>query len=128
MAGSFLEHLRSFDLLVPVPLHKDRLRERGFNQACLLARAVGKKLKIPMNPFLMEKKMPTLPQVMLKGEERRQNLKGVFILKDKAAIQGKKIMLVDDVYTTGTTVEALAKCLVRSGAGHVEAMVAARAI
>jgi len=118
---------RPYDFIVPIPLHIDRLRERGFNQALLLAREIGKVLDVEVDPFLMVKKRPTPPQAALTSEERRKNLKGVFDLKKGASVKDKRILLVDDVYTTGTTIEEASKILLSAGAEEVETVVLARA-
>jgi ComF family protein len=115
-----------YDLILPVPLHCSRLRKRGFNQALLLAREVGKRLQVPVDPFLFVKTRKTRPQAALKGEERQKNLKNVFLVKHPEKIREKKILLIDDVYTTGATVEEAASVLLKAGAGKVEALVLAR--
>ncbi len=119
---------RSYDLIVPVPLHRSRLRERGFNQAVVLARAVGKNSKIPVDPFVLIKKRPTSPQAGLTGEERRRNLKGAFGVRDSERIRQRKILLIDDVLTTGATAGEAAGELLREGADLVEVAVVARAL
>lgn len=116
-----------FDLIVPIPLFRDRLRERGFNQSVLLARRLGAILKVEADPFVLIKKRSTPVQTHLTGEERRKNLRGVFAVKDPDKIDGKRILVVDDVYTTGATIEAASRTLLKAGASTVEAMVAARA-
>jgi len=115
------------DLIVPAPLHPARLRERGYNQANLLAREIGRVLRLPVDSFCVRKVKKTLPQAELRGDERRKNLAGAFELKRPEKIAGKDILLVDDVYTTGTTVETLAELLLKKGARKVEALVLARA-
>lgn len=117
---------RPYDLIIPIPLHVGRLRERGFNQALLLAWEIGKVLEVEVDPFLMVKKRATPPQAALAGDERRKNLRGVFDLKDPAAVEDKRILLVDDVYTTGATIEEASRVLLAAGALRVEAVVLAR--
>lgn len=116
-----------YDLILPIPLHIKRLRERGFNQSLLLARQVGRRTGVPVDPFLLEKGRPTPPQAELKVDERRKNLKGAFELRDPEKVKNKKILIVDDVYTTGATVETAARLLLKAGAEEVEALVLARA-
>ena len=120
--------LGSGDLILPIPLHKKRLRQRGYNQSLLMAKNVSQRSGIPFNPFLLYKKIETPPQAELKGEERRKNLKGVFDLRHPEKIKDKKILLVDDVYTTGATIETAAKLLLQAGALSVQALVGARAV
>ncbi len=116
-----------FDLIIPIPLHARRLRERGYNQSLLLAREIGKVLRRPVDPFLMIKERNTLPQMSLKGEERRKNLRGVFGVKRPDKIKDKNILLVDDVFTTGTTMEMASRELLKAGATEIKAGILARA-
>jgi ComF family protein len=118
----------AFDLILPVPLHVSRLRERGFNQAALLARRIGKRAGAAVKLSLLRKTRPTPPQATLHVDERRKNLKGAFRLETEEAVRGKKIVLVDDVATTGATLNEAARVLKKAGAERVEAIVAARAV
>lgn len=127
MADALSEEER-FDWILPVPLHISRLRERGFNQAVLLGRTLGRSKRIPMAVDCLKKVRSTPPQATLKKEERRKNLRGVFALQDAGRFKGKSILLVDDVATTGETLREAARVLKRAGAGRVVAVVAARAI
>lgn len=116
--------LKSFDMVIPVPLHIKRLRERGFNQSLLLARAVGKRHRITVDPFALKRTRWTVPQVNLSGKERKLNVKGAFeVQKD---VKGKRVLLVDDVYTTGATVRECSKVLKKSGAKDVCVLTLAR--
>lgn len=117
-----------YDLILPVPLYRSRLRERGFNQALLLAREVAKKIRVEVDPFLLTKHRSTLPQAALRGEERRKNLKNAFALSESGKVKDKKLLLVDDVYTTGATLEAVSEVLLEAGASEVEGLVLARAV
>lgn len=116
------------DLILPVPLHVARLRERGFNQAVLLARRIGKRLGVATDARLLRKTRPTPPQATLKIDERRKNLKGAFRLEDPSQVSGWSVLLVDDVATTGATLHEAARVLKQAGAARVEALVAARAL
>jgi ComF family protein len=111
------------DLLAPVPLHPRRLRWRGFNQAILLARAFP---EVPLAQEVLVRRRPTLPQVQLSPQERRTNVKGAFVVLKPENIEGKAVLLVDDVYTTGATVKECARTLRRAGAGTVEVLTVAR--
>ena len=114
------------DLILPVPLHIKRLRQRGFNQALLLARQLGKGLGIPVNGSILKKVKETPPQVGLSQKKRLKNVKGSFKVFSKKEIEDKNILLVDDVFTTGTTVNECSKVLVRAGARGVFVITLAR--
>jgi ComF family protein len=122
-APSAKELAAGADLLVPVPLHPRRLRWRGFNQALLLARAFP---AIPLGRNVLVRRRPTLPQVKLSPEERQTNVKGAFLVPKPAAVAGKTVLLVDDVYTTGATAKECARALNRAGVGKVEVLTVAR--
>jgi len=113
------------ELLLPVPLHASRLRQRGFNQALELARPLARKFGLPLKPGLCCRLRPTLAQTGLDARARRRNLKGVF---EVAAMPGvNHVAIVDDVMTTGSTAEMLAKALKRAGVARVDVWVCARA-
>jgi ComF family protein len=111
------------DLLVPVPLHVRRLKERGFNQALLLARAFPEK---PLAREALLRVRHTVPQSGLNPKERRENVKKAFAVPRPEDVEGKRIVLIDDVYTTGATVKECAKVLLRSGAQAVQVLTVAR--
>lgn len=112
------------DLILPIPLHGKRLRERGFNQAGLLARRLSRRLDIPWRPDVLEKVRQTEDQRGLDRKGRRKNLRGSFACKPLPA--GCHVALVDDVVTTGATSEEAARTLKRAGAGRVEVWALAR--
>lgn len=116
------------DLLLPVPLHIQRLRWRGFNQALLLAKPLARRYGIDLNPFLLSRTRPTRPQVGLSDRERRDNIAGAFAVRRPDAIDGRIVLLVDDVYTTGATVDECARTLRRAGARRVDVLTLARAV
>lgn len=116
------------DVIVPVPLHRDRLRWRGFNQAHLLARRLGRHHEVPVDPFMLVRSRPTPPQVGLDEAHRRRNVAGAFAVTQVASLDGGRALLVDDVYTTGATVEECARVLKRAGAWSVDVLVLARAV
>ena len=117
-----------FDLIIPVPLHPKRLRWRGFNQSGLLARQVSRAYGVPMDPFVLLRKKETLPQTQLSEEERRKNVRGAFALNPARSVDGKSVLLVDDVYTSGATVNECSRTLLRAGAEEVTVLTLARAV
>jgi ComF family protein len=117
-----------FDLLIPVPLHKERLRERGFNQALLLVKELSRRTGIPYRKRILQKVRPTIPQVNLSSVEREKGVKGSFHLVGKEELEGKSILLVDDVYTTGATVNECSKVLLAGGAERVDVLTLAHAL
>lgn len=119
-----LPEVRRFDLLVPVPLHPSRLRERGYNQALLLAREVSTASGRPVAEPL-SRRFATKPQWNLGRSARRANLSGSFAAA-RGSMKGLRVLLVDDVCTTSATLEECAKALRRAGAASVNALVFAR--
>ena len=116
------------DLLVPVPLHLKRLRQRGFNQAHLLIRRWAKQDGIAFDGLTLLRSRWTEPQTALSRKERKKNIKGAFVVQHRETIRGKKIVLVDDVYTTGSTVNECARVLMKAGAALVDVLTLARAV
>ena len=114
-------------IIIPVPLEKKRLKWRGFNHAEKLAVELSDLLSVLMVKNVLIKKHSTVAQTKLSGNKRRENLFGVFACQDKSKIKNKKILLVDDIYTTGSTLEATAKVLKSSGAKEIIGMVIAKA-
>ncbi|OPY58065.1 MAG: DNA utilization protein GntX [Pelotomaculum sp. PtaU1.Bin035] len=107
------------ELVVPVPLSRDKLRQRGFNQAALLAKEIGSALKIPVNARTLVKVLDTPAQTGLPKAARELNLRTAFKVMNKEHFQNKNILIVDDVFTTGCTMSAVAEALKRSGAGQL---------
>jgi len=123
----YLHHpLPEPDLILPVPLHPKRLRARGFNQALVLCRKFFPKSKKRIDPHVLERHQWTRPQTGLNGKDRRRNVKNVFRVKKAEKIKNKKILLVDDVFTTGATVNECARILLKSKAVDVEVFTFAR--
>jgi ComF family protein len=114
------------DVMVPVPLHIRRLRERGFNQALLIVKELSKRTGIPYAERALKKIKDTPVQITLKRRERRKNLSRAFAVGDEEAIRGKVVVLVDDVYTTGATVNECSRVLLRAGAAQVAVLTVAR--
>lgn len=115
-----------FDLAVPVPMHWLRRWRRGFNQAQALAREVGRRLHIPVIAAVRRTKL-SRPQAGLSLRERRQNVTASFQVRRSDVVAGKRVLLIDDVLTTGATASACAATLKRAGAQHVTVLTLARA-
>lgn len=120
--------LEEYSLILPVPLHRKRLKERGFNQSVILAREVAKRNSIPLDFRTLKRTVHTKPQTGLGKKQRSTNVKGSFIITDKGKIDGERIVLIDDVYTTGSTVRECARILLENGAEKVAVLTLARAI
>ncbi len=126
LAGKNTNDIWDNGVLVPVPLDKKKLKNRGYNQAEELAKELSKVLKIPVAKENLAKIKETLPQMKLSAEKRKENLKSAFVVKNPAGVSGKKVFLVDDVYTTGSTMEECAYVLRTSGTKWVWGIVIAR--
>ena len=122
--------LMDADMLIPVPLHKSRLRQRRFNQAALLARGISQLSGIPYNTEILMRKKNTPSQGGQTFLGRRRNVSGAFTMRQKLStkITGKRIVLIDDVYTTGSTLSACARTLKRAGAAQVDALTLMRVV
>jgi ComF family protein len=118
---------RDYRLVVPVPLHFRRLRQRGFNQSLLLARRLSRKYCLPLDFTTLRRIRATVPQTELSAAERRKNIRGAFAVFQAQAVREKDILLVDDVFTTGATVEECARVLLKAGANRVDILTLARA-
>ena len=127
-SGKELTRLHNIDLIVPVPLHFKRLRQRGFNQATLLARHLGSALKISVDYASLKRSRWTEPQTGLTRRQRAVNLKNAFDLIRPEKIEAKSILLVDDVFTTGETVNQCARVLKKGGAVEVVVLTVARTV
>lgn len=116
------------DVIIPVPLHTGRLRQRGFNQAGLLARGLGKAVGLEVDYGLLARTEWTEPQTRLKREERLHNVKGAFRVVKAGKLRGRSVLLVDDVFTTGTTLCECATVLKQVGAEEVHAITVSRSV
>ena len=117
-----------WDLIVPVPLHHAKLREREFNQAERLARRLGAAANIPVETKLLRRVVPTQTQTLLSRPERLANVRRAFAMRRGRFLNGEQIVILDDVFTTGATTSACAKVLRSAGAGEVCVWTVARGI
>jgi ComF family protein len=113
---------------MPVPLHISRLRQRGFNQALILAHVMSETFSLPLSYDNLARVRPTVPQVELSGEERIKNVAGAFALRRPDELKCRDILLIDDVFTTGATMNECAKVLKDADASRVTALTIARAV
>jgi ComF family protein len=116
------------DLLVPVPLHPRRERERGFNQSLLLARRIGRIWTVPVRSDVLVRASATRPQAELTADARRTNVRDAFALRRPEQVRGRHVVLVDDILTTGSTASACARCLKEGGAASVGVLTVTRAL
>jgi ComF family protein len=114
------------DVVVPVPLHVSRLRERGYNQAELIARPLAKRLGLPLRSYLLVRTRPRPEKLKLTRQERWRTVRGAYAMRSEAKIDKLRVLLVDDVFTTGATLDACARALRKAGAGRVVALTVAR--
>jgi competence protein ComFC len=110
------------EMVLPVPLHKKRLKEREFNQSALLAKEIAKKLDALLMLNTLIRKKNTLPQVGLSAKERKKNIRNAFEVLDPQDVKGKRLILVDDVFTTGATAQECSKVLKKAGAKEIHVM------
>jgi len=130
MARAGEEILDDADLLIPVPLHRRRLAARRFNQSVALAREISRASGVPLETGVLSRVKPTPPQVGLNRRLRAANMQGAFVVADrrKPEVSGRRLVLVDDVATSGATLNAAARPLLRAGAERVDALVFARVV
>lgn len=123
MARYMIEHdqNKEIDWIVPVPIHKSRYRERGYNQACLMAVEIGKQLEIPVRKDWLLRREATRALKEMSAADRKESLKGVFEVAENAqkSIEMKRILLIDDVLTTGATAEACAAAIKQVVSGEI---------
>ena len=124
----FPSGLGDCDLVIPVPVHLNKLRERQFNQCAVLASSVADFFGFDYDPFILKKTKDTVAQVDIKKKKDRvKNLKNAFSVNSKGYVRNKKVLLIDDVFTTGTTTNECAKTLVEAGAFNVQVLTLMRA-
>jgi len=128
LARSLPGETAEVDVIAPVPLHPRRVRERGFNQSELLSEALAAESRVAHAPRLLTKASPTRSQATLGRHDRKKNLRGTFTVTRGAIVSNLRVLLVDDIYTTGCTVEECARVLRRGGARAVRVVTLARSI
>jgi ComF family protein len=122
------EHAAEFsaDVVVPVPLHRDRQRERGYNQAELIARPLAKRLGLPCRSYLLVRTLPRPAKLRLTSRERWRSVRNAFVTSESSRVDKLRVLLVDDVITTGATLDACSRALRQAGASYVAAVAVAR--
>jgi len=120
--------LQLVDVIIPVPLHPARLRERGYNQAELIAKPLARKMHLALGPYLLVRTKPRPARLLLSRRERWLTVRGAYEMRTGAQVDNLRVMLIDDVFTTGATLDACARALKRAGAKDVVALTVARAI
>lgn len=121
------EFLKQCDIIVPVPIHKNRRRQRGYNQSELIAKQLTKQVEnLKLEKQILIKQKDIKPQSSLSKKERKENVKNAYKIEDKEKIIGKKIILLDDIYTTGNTVNECSKVLKVHGAKQIDVLTIAK--
>lgn len=121
-------NVAEYDFILPVPIHKKRLRERGFNQATLLANGIAKTIGVPVVTDVLVRHLNTSPQSSLDREARQTNIIGAFELRGEEAIRGKRLLVIDDVFTTGATIREVVKVLWNADPAEIDVLTLARTL
>ena len=120
------EVLRKYDMIIPVPMHKKKMQKRGYNQTELVANELEKSLKVPVKSDILFKVVNTTTQSKLGGKARQSNIQHAFFIKNDIEIEDKKIILLDDIYTTGATSQECSRVLKEAGANEILVLVLAK--
>lgn len=120
------EYIKTFDVIIPVPIHRKRRLERGYNQSELIANEISKQLRINIERNILIKIRNNPKQSTLKLEERKNNVKNAYEARENQKIKNRKILIIDDIFTTGNTVNECAKKLKEAGASKVSVLTIAR--
>lgn len=115
----FIEKIKSYDIIMPVPISRNRKKERGYNQSTLIARDISNKLNIKLDERSIYKKINIVPQSTLNKEQREKNIKDAYGIINLKNIQNKKVLIFDDIYTTGSTANECSKILITNGAKEI---------
>lgn len=118
--------LKKYDIIIPVPVHKERKNKRGYNQTELIAKEISRKLNIELQKNVLIKIVNSKPQSELSKTERKYNIKDAFKVQNLQKIKGKNILIFDDIYTTGSTVNECAKLLKKAGANKIGVLTIAK--
>jgi len=118
--------LKSYDIIIPVPIHYNRKITRGYNQSALIAKEIAKKLNIQYEEKVLLKNVNNNPQSTKNKQDRKENVIGVYYTKNKEKIYNKKVILLDDIYTTGSTVNECSKVIKLAGANVVDVITIAK--
>lgn len=118
---SILDHLRNSGVqtILPVPIHKQKLKKRGFNQSNCIAKGIAEATNIPAQYKILKRKSKTATQTRKSRQERIENVQTVFGIRDQALIKDKHVLLIDDVITTGATMEACGELVLKAGASKI---------
>ncbi len=111
--------IKTYDIIIPVPISKKRFRERGYNQSSIFAKKVAKNIQVPYKEYILKKIKDNEAQSTLSQENRKQNVQGVYKITNSQLLVNKNILLVDDIFTTGNTVNECSKILINAGAKKV---------
>lgn len=118
--------LKQYDMIIPVPMHRKKMLKRGYNQTELISEKIAKELKIQNRPNILKKVVNTTTQSKLGGKARQTNIQHAFIIKNDIEVEDKKIILLDDIYTTGATSEECSRILKNAGAKEIIILVLAK--
>ena len=121
-----LSLLKQYDMIIPVPMHKKKMQNRGYNQTELISEKIDKLADIPSRKDILYKVVNTTTQSKLGGKARQSNIQHAFLVKKDIEVEGKKIILLDDIYTTGATTEECSRVLKESGAKEILVLVLAK--
>ena len=120
------EKMQNYDTIIPVPISKKRMKERGYNQSLLIAKKISQSLKIPLQTNCLFKTKNIIEQSKLNKEQRKENIQHVYELKNGEILYNKRILLIDDIYTTGSTVNECSKILQQGMPKKIDVLVLAK--
>lgn len=118
--------LKQYDMIIPVPMHKKKMKKRGYNQTELVAEELAQKLEIELRKDIITKVVNTTTQSKLGGKERKTNIQHAFFIKNDIEVEDKKVILLDDIYTTGATSQECSRVLKDAGATEILVLVLAK--